>query len=103
MHHTHQPKPVSSLGTSAAFENVVLHVSVFYHEAKGGLLKCKDNDDAVSQIHNKLKEYMTQKAIGVNAQDETADGPETAGNSGDGDGSSTDGGSRGLVSRLLSW
>ncbi|XP_028253141.1 uncharacterized protein LOC114428701 isoform X2 [Parambassis ranga] len=102
MHHAHQPKPVSSLGTSAASDNVVLYVSVFYHEAKSGLLKCKDNDDAVSQIQNKLKEYMTQKANTVNTQDEIAESQETGGISGDDNvrASPTDSGSRGF-SRFL--
>lgn len=39
---------------------VVLKVHVFFHETKSGLFTCKDNNDAIAAIRNKLLEYSTQ-------------------------------------------
>lgn len=68
MHHDFEPCYVSPLRTWKKYPNVVLSVHVFYHETKGGLLKCNTNDDTISYIGNKLLEYSTQMHPGENLQ-----------------------------------
>ncbi|XP_069370786.1 uncharacterized protein [Paralichthys olivaceus] len=41
--------------------NIVLQVTVFYHETKDGLLKCKLNDSAVSEIQQQLLNLSNHK------------------------------------------
>ncbi|XP_034383586.1 uncharacterized protein LOC117727410 isoform X2 [Cyclopterus lumpus] len=53
MHHTHEVRPVTSTKIRPEDDKVVLRVNVFYHETCG-LLKCKENDAAVTEIKNKL-------------------------------------------------
>lgn len=45
------------------YDQVVLHVNVFYHETKNGLLSCTENNCAISEIHNKLMEYSISRSI----------------------------------------
>ncbi|KAM4521953.1 uncharacterized protein PAE49_001864 isoform 1-T2 [Odontesthes bonariensis] len=56
MHQTHQVKH-AAVRTWSDYSNVVLDVSVFYHETARGLLRCQENTVAVSQILSKLLEY----------------------------------------------
>ncbi|XP_044024588.1 uncharacterized protein LOC122862851 isoform X2 [Siniperca chuatsi] len=71
MHHTHEVKYTTSRRTWNYDTKVVLHVNVFYHETVRGLLKCPENDHAVSEIRNKLLEYNVRRkdtsgnAVGV--------------------------------------
>ncbi|XP_041661090.1 uncharacterized protein LOC121521291 isoform X3 [Cheilinus undulatus] len=56
MHHSREPTVTTSVRTWAHDgndANIVLHVDVFYHETSG-LVKCGQNDDAVSSIQKKL-------------------------------------------------
>ncbi|TNN42388.1 hypothetical protein EYF80_047453 [Liparis tanakae] len=61
MHHTHEVKPVSSMKVKPDDARVVLHVNVFYHETRG-LLKCDQNDAAVTEIQNKLEKSFIQRS-----------------------------------------
>ncbi|XP_073348865.1 uncharacterized protein [Pagrus major] len=57
MHHTREPKSTTNIRTWSDYKKVVLHVHVYYHETKNGLLSCQQNTDAVSAIRSKLLEY----------------------------------------------
>ncbi|XP_037305648.2 uncharacterized protein LOC119195105 isoform X2 [Pungitius pungitius] len=57
MHHTHQVRATSTMKTWNVNAKVVLHVNVFYHETRG-LLKCDENNAAVTEIGNKLLELF---------------------------------------------
>ncbi|XP_034556088.1 uncharacterized protein LOC117824654 isoform X3 [Notolabrus celidotus] len=60
MHHSQEPKFTTSVKTwdlDSQITNIILHVSVFYHEMEPGLLKCQENDTAVSCIQNKILEF----------------------------------------------
>ncbi|KAM9339730.1 uncharacterized protein ABDE67_017388 isoform 2-T2 [Symphorus nematophorus] len=60
MHHERQPRFITSGRTyTNVNKNVVMHVNVFYHDTVSGLITCKQNNDAVSDIQNKLLEYST--------------------------------------------
>ncbi|XP_035534063.1 uncharacterized protein LOC118340284 [Morone saxatilis] len=59
MSHLREPKYISSMKTWSHHSKVVLYVNAFYHETKNGLLTCKENNAAVSDIRNKLLEYKT--------------------------------------------
>lgn len=61
MHHAREAKMSSSLRTWSRPKHVVLDVNVFFHDAEGGLLKCKENDDAVSEIQRKLLNYSSKR------------------------------------------
>ncbi|XP_024860124.1 uncharacterized protein LOC108231766 [Kryptolebias marmoratus] len=54
MHHCHEAKHVASVKTWAENLDVALHVNVFYHESLQGLVQCKENEDAISAIRQKL-------------------------------------------------
>ncbi|XP_059212384.1 uncharacterized protein LOC131991101 isoform X2 [Centropristis striata] len=60
MHHSHVVKHTTSMRTWSPDDRVVLHVNVFYHETVRGLLKCEENNAAVSQIFSKLMERFDQ-------------------------------------------
>lgn len=62
MHHTHEAKNATSVRSCDDFSNLVLHVSVFYHDTMHGLLNCHQNDEAVSEIQRKLLEYSIIKS-----------------------------------------
>ncbi|XP_030260243.1 uncharacterized protein LOC115573565 [Sparus aurata] len=64
MHHVREPKPTTNIRTWTAYEKVVLHVHVFYHETNNGLLTCPQNNDAFSLIWNKLLKYKTPDTSG---------------------------------------
>ncbi|XP_038149222.1 uncharacterized protein LOC119788699 [Cyprinodon tularosa] len=53
MHHTHEAKPVTTMGTWEC-NSVMHHVNVFYHEKARGLITCKENDNAISDLQNVL-------------------------------------------------
>uniref|UniRef100_A0A1A8M4M7 Si:ch211-245h14.1 n=1 Tax=Nothobranchius pienaari TaxID=704102 RepID=A0A1A8M4M7_9TELE len=57
MHHTLEVKHTLLRRTWSHYSNIVLHVNVFYHEAAGGLLRCQENNAAVSWIQSRLLEY----------------------------------------------
>ncbi|XP_041832352.1 uncharacterized protein LOC121634027 isoform X2 [Melanotaenia boesemani] len=57
MHHTHKVKHTVSMKPRSDYSNIVLYVSLFYHEAAHGLLRCRENSVAVSQIKDKLLEF----------------------------------------------
>ncbi|XP_056284601.1 uncharacterized protein LOC130202835 isoform X13 [Pseudoliparis swirei] len=61
MHHTHEVKAVSSMKMRPDDARVVLRVNVFYHETCG-LLKCEQNDAAVTEIQNKLEESFIRRS-----------------------------------------
>ncbi|XP_068564980.1 uncharacterized protein [Cebidichthys violaceus] len=73
MHHTRQARP-TSMKTWQDDDRVVLHVNVFYHDTVG-LLRCEQNDAAVTEIQNKLLESFIQRSIDTsgNAQGVGAD------------------------------
>lgn len=64
MHHVREPKPTTNIRTWTAYEKVVLHVHVFYHETNNGLILCPQNNDASSLIWNKLLKYKTPDTSG---------------------------------------
>lgn len=57
MHHTREAKNAPSARSCSDFPNLVLHVSVFYHDTMHGLLNCQENEEAVSEMQRKLLEY----------------------------------------------
>lgn len=57
MHHNHT---ANSCQPPGPYNNVVLVVNVFFHETVQGLLKCLQNDEAISTIQQKLLEYSTK-------------------------------------------
>lgn len=57
MEHKPEATSMSPMRTWQDDPKIVLHVYVFFHERKRGLLQCHQNDEAVSQIHRKLLEY----------------------------------------------
>ncbi|XP_054474744.1 uncharacterized protein LOC129107312 isoform X2 [Anoplopoma fimbria] len=69
MHHAHGVKCTPSFRTWHDDAKVVLHVNVFYHETTG-LLKCEENNAAVTEIANKLQEsfFPRSKDTSGNAQ-----------------------------------
>ncbi|XP_054871656.1 uncharacterized protein LOC111587166 isoform X3 [Amphiprion ocellaris] len=105
MHHAHEVKCVTHLRTWEEYPNVVLHVHVFYHEKEHGLLRCRENKDAVSQIQSKLLEMHPCKYISADAQDEISmTGSRQVDNSGshnDGDKNSDSKHSQNFFSRWL--
>ncbi|MEQ2191206.1 hypothetical protein XENOCAPTIV_023738 [Xenoophorus captivus] len=58
MHHT-RDVDYSAEGTkwSEVYKNVALDVRVLFHETKPGLLKCKQNDEAIKAIQQVLRSY----------------------------------------------
>ncbi|XP_078131155.1 uncharacterized protein LOC144533578 isoform X2 [Sander vitreus] len=62
MHHTREVKYTTSMRTWPAYNNIVLHVNVFYHETLRGLLRDQQNDAAITQIQNKLLEWFVPKS-----------------------------------------
>ncbi|XP_044233023.1 uncharacterized protein si:ch211-245h14.1 isoform X2 [Thunnus albacares] len=88
MHHSHEAKNISPR-TSPEYPQVVLKVSVFFHDTVHGLLKCHQNDDAASLIQNKLLKYSIQgrkdtrgNALGGGGRDSgaTASATDSGGN-----------------------
>lgn len=73
MQHTLDVKHTALRRTWSNYSNVVLHVSVFYHEAERGLLRCQENDAAVSWIQNKLLEFSIPGSKYVTAEWNDAD------------------------------
>lgn len=61
MHHAYEPKPTTSVRTWTTGREAVLHVDVFYHETVHGLITCSQNNLAVSNLQNKLLEYVTPR------------------------------------------
>ncbi|XP_037541048.1 uncharacterized protein LOC119417865 [Nematolebias whitei] len=55
MHHSHEAKHVASVKTWTENSQVLLHVNVFYHDKSNGLIACKENDEAISAIRDKLQ------------------------------------------------
>lgn len=81
MHHSHEAKNISPR-TSPEYPQVVLKVSVFFHDTVHGLLKCHQNDDAASLIQKKLLKYSIQgrmdtrgNALGGGGRDSGATAP----------------------------
>lgn len=75
MYHEREAKNTSSIRTWLDYSNVVLPVSVFYHETMRGLLNCQQNDEAAFEIQKKLLEYsikISQDTTG-NTQERAAD------------------------------
>ncbi|XP_054900353.1 uncharacterized protein LOC129369070 [Poeciliopsis prolifica] len=57
MHHAHEPKHVGRMETWDYNPKIVQHFSVFYHESVNGLIKCKENNDAISGIRQELLKH----------------------------------------------
>lgn len=81
MHHSHEAKNISPR-TSPEYPQVVLKVSVFFHDTVHGLLTCHQNDDAASLIQKKLLKYSIQgrmdtrgNALGGGGRDSGATAP----------------------------
>lgn len=55
MHHSHEAKHVASVKTWTESSQILLHVNVFYHDKSNGLIACKENDEAISAIRDKLQ------------------------------------------------
>lgn len=55
MHHSHEAKHIASVKTWAESFQILLHVNVFYHDKANGLIACKENDEAISAIRDKLQ------------------------------------------------
>ncbi|XP_056261480.1 uncharacterized protein LOC130187684 [Seriola aureovittata] len=81
MHHTREVKCTSSV-KPGLHVNVVFQVSVFFHETIPGLLKCKQNDQAVSVIQKELLMHsgqFTKDAIaGMDAESDRSDSASTS-------------------------
>ncbi|KAM4521882.1 uncharacterized protein PAE49_001818 isoform 4-T5 [Odontesthes bonariensis] len=58
MHHSHEAKPSTSRRTWDG-NHILLHVDVFYHETKHGLLNCSQNEDATSAIGKELMKHCS--------------------------------------------
>lgn len=56
MHYVRETKYTNENVYSGSHD-VVLQVNISFHETKGGLLTCHQNDTAASRIHNKLLEH----------------------------------------------
>ncbi|KAM9703643.1 uncharacterized protein ACNS7B_002290 isoform 1-T2 [Menidia menidia] len=61
MHHAHKAGHTAARAWTRHV-NVVLYASVFYHETARGLLRCRENSAAISQIIRKLLEYGVDKS-----------------------------------------
>lgn len=59
MNHAHEPRCVATQRTWDDYPNIVWFVHVFYHEAKSGLIKCPENEDAICRIGEKLPFYCS--------------------------------------------
>ncbi|XP_026173774.1 uncharacterized protein LOC113136882 isoform X2 [Mastacembelus armatus] len=57
MHHMYEAKSTTFGRTWNDYPNIKFHVNIFYHETANGLLKCSQNDEAVTKIRKKLMEY----------------------------------------------
>ncbi|XP_023203134.1 uncharacterized protein LOC111611343 [Xiphophorus maculatus] len=57
MHHAYEPKHVATMGTWDYNPKIVQHFSVFYHERVNGLIRCKENNDAISGIQQELLKH----------------------------------------------
>ncbi|XP_036066316.1 uncharacterized protein LOC112158140 isoform X3 [Oryzias melastigma] len=57
MHHSQEPKHVSSSKVLTSYSNVVLEVNIFYHDRKNGLLVCEQNKNAVIELRKTLNNY----------------------------------------------
>ncbi|XP_036003456.1 uncharacterized protein LOC105919207 [Fundulus heteroclitus] len=57
MHHAHEAKHVTPMGTWDHNPKIVQHVNVFYHETTRGLLDCKENNGAISTIGTELRKH----------------------------------------------
>ena len=58
MHHCHEAKLATSRKTWDG-NHILLHVDVFYHETKPGLLNCSQNEDAASAIGKELMKHFS--------------------------------------------
>ncbi|XP_026173763.1 uncharacterized protein LOC113136877 isoform X2 [Mastacembelus armatus] len=67
MHHAFEAKNTTNRRTWNDYPNIKFHVNIFYHETMQGLLKCSQNDEAVTKIREKLMEYRTQRSNDTNA------------------------------------
>ncbi|XP_020497672.2 uncharacterized protein [Labrus bergylta] len=108
MHHLREPTVMTSARTWAhggKYDNIVFHDNVFYHETVQGLLECRENDEAVSRIQQKLLEFCPRKR-GYNSrqsnQARDAEGGKVGGKSGkDGKGKDSDNNSSSWLRKLL--
>ncbi|KAM4529238.1 uncharacterized protein V3H82_027420 [Fundulus diaphanus] len=67
MHHAHEAKHVTPMGTWHHNPKIVHHVNVFYHETMRGLIDCKENNGAISGIRTELIKYGGQAEPGNNS------------------------------------
>ncbi|XP_020570514.1 uncharacterized protein LOC101160036 isoform X3 [Oryzias latipes] len=66
MHYSQEPKHSSSTKVLSSNPNVVLEVNIFYHKKKKGLLKCRQNENAVIELKEELKKYSRPQRSGFN-------------------------------------
>ncbi|KAM4522855.1 uncharacterized protein PAE49_002410 isoform 3-T4 [Odontesthes bonariensis] len=59
MHHSHEAKPTTSRKAWDG-NHILLHVDVFYHDTKHGLLNCSQNEDAASAIGKELMKHCSR-------------------------------------------
>lgn len=63
MHHTHEPKHVTLMKNLNNFSNVVSPFHIFYHETVNGLLRCQQNNSAISEIRDELLKHADIQTI----------------------------------------
>ncbi|KAM6992397.1 uncharacterized protein LKV04_008457 [Tautogolabrus adspersus] len=62
MHHLREPGVTASVTTwGDKYDNIMLYDHVFYHETVKGLVKCRENYEAVSRIQDKLLEFFPRR------------------------------------------
>ncbi|XP_050927908.1 uncharacterized protein si:ch211-245h14.1 isoform X3 [Lates calcarifer] len=79
MHHSHEARHTTSMRTWTSKDNVVLHVNVFYHETRSGLLNCNQNIEAVVKIREAFVTHCS-----LRSKDTSAGCNTSAGSSGTG-------------------
>lgn len=57
----HHKREATYTPSAKKWADVLLQVDVFYHETQPGLLKCQQNDEAVSEIRKELLKHSSQR------------------------------------------
>ncbi|XP_039980673.1 uncharacterized protein si:ch211-245h14.1 isoform X7 [Xiphias gladius] len=57
----HHKREATYTPSAKKWAHVLLQVDVFYHETQPGLLKCQQNDEAVSEIRKELLKHSSQR------------------------------------------
>ncbi|XP_078798889.1 uncharacterized protein LOC101170389 isoform X2 [Oryzias latipes] len=70
MHHSQEPRHISSSKVLSSNPNVVLEVNIFYHNKKNGLLGCEQNKKAALELKEELKKYSRPQSSGSNGENQ---------------------------------